>query len=354
MKIIAEAGVNHNGSLKLALKLIDAAKAAGADIVKFQCFQARALVTESAQKAEYQKVDKRQHSQYDMLKRLELPYSDFVKLSDYCTSRGIEFLCTAFDATSLDFLIDNTSLKRLKIPSGEITNAPFILQHARAGLPLILSTGMASLADIENALKVIAFGFLASNDERPDANNLEYYYALPEARELLKERVTVLHCTTEYPAPLKSVNLRAMRSLGQCFNLEYGYSDHTEGVTVAVAAAALGASLIEKHFTLDSSLEGPDHQASLEPDELQRLVQEVRDCVTALGSAVKAPAPDEIKNKVAARKSLVAAKSIAKGEMFSVENLSVKRPGNGVSPMNYWSYIGQVAHRDFVEDELID
>ena len=354
MKIIAEAGVNHNGSLKLAKQLVDAAKLSGADIVKFQCFRANSLVTLDAEKAQYQHAGDKHSSQHDMLLSLELSYEDFIELSNYCQLKDIEFLCTAFDTNSLTFLLENTQMKRLKIPSGEITNAPFVLQHARAGLPLIVSTGMASLADIENALKVITFGLLAPKSEKPDSNRIEHYYSLPEARSCLSEKVTILHCTTEYPAPLNSINLNAMRSLGQCFGLSYGYSDHTKGTTVPVAATALGASIIEKHFTLDKTQQGPDHKASLEPDELEVMISSVRDCVLSLGSSVKTPATVELKNKVAARKSLVAATSIAEGEQFSEHNLTIKRPGSGVSPVYYWDYLGRTASRPFTKDELID
>lgn len=360
MLIIAEVGVNHNGSLETAKKMVDVAKQCGAHIVKFQTFKAEQLVTICAEKAAYQSKNMSgagnvvSNDQLSMLKQLELSYSEFIELANYCEAQSIEFLSTAFDDESLTFLLENTPLKRLKIPSGELTNAPFVLQHARSRLPLILSTGMATLSEIEQALKVIAFGFINDNKRIPDQETLDLCYASKEARIALAENVTLLHCTTEYPAPYDSVNLTAMKAMGDAFRLNYGYSDHTDGIAIPTAATALGASVIEKHFTLDRSLPGPDHKASLEPDELKQTILAINQCLVALGDGVKAPSSVEIENRKAARKSLVAACDIEEGEIFTKENLVCKRPGTGVSPMNYWQYLGQPAKRCYQKDDLIE
>ncbi len=360
MLIIAEVGVNHNGSIETAKQMVDVAKECGANIVKFQTFKAESLVTAHAQKATYQaknmalEGDKAPSDQLSMLKQLELSMDEFIELADYCEQQSIEFLSTAFDPESLEFLLHNTSLKRLKIPSGELTNAPFVLQHARAGLPLIVSTGMATLAEIEQTLKLIAFGLIEDKQSLPTQAILDKCYASDATRQALNESVTLLHCTTEYPAPFETVNLTAMKNMAQTFQLSYGYSDHTEGIAIPIAAAALGASVIEKHFTLSRTMPGPDHKASLEPEELQQMVAAVNQCLSAMGNGVKAPSAVEIENRLAARKSLVAACDIEQGDYFSNENLTCKRPGNGISPVNYWSYLGQQAKRSYRKDELID
>lgn len=352
--IIAEAGVNHNGDEALAFQLVDAAHQAGADIVKFQTFKAKNLVTEQAKQADYQVANtQKQESQLAMLSRLELSYAAHHQLVKHCESLGIEFLSTAFDAESLDFLVNDLGLKRLKLPSGELTNAPLVLEHARTGCDLIVSTGMATLADIEMALGVIAFGYTAAENEVPSVIAFQQAYASAAGQKALKEKVTILHCTTEYPAPMAEINLKAMDTLGSAFDLPAGYSDHSEGIVIPIAAVARGAVLIEKHFTLDKNMEGPDHKASLEPDELAAMVKAIRQVEVALGSAVKSPTVSEVKNKAVARKSLVASQTIRAGEPFSADNLSIKRPGSGMSPYQYWEMLECRASQDYQAGDLI-
>lgn len=352
--IIAEAGVNHNGSLKLARQLVDAAVESGVDAVKFQTFQASAIVTRSAGKAEYQKASTGAcESQFEMLKRLELDEQAHRELLGYCGERGIQFLSTPFDPTSVDLLAVTLDLPLLKLSSGEITNAPLLLKASRCGKPIILSTGMATLADIETALGVLAFGY-TNHDSVPGEAAFRAAYASPAGQIALRERVTLLHCTTEYPAPFDEVNLRAMETLSAAFGLPVGFSDHTEGVAVPIAAAALGARVIEKHFTLDRTLPGPDHKASLEPGELKEMVTAIRRVGQALGSFRKHPAPSEIGNAAVARKSIVAARWIREGEPFTEENLCIKRPGTGISPLRFWEMLGRPASRDYDPDEVIE
>lgn len=352
--IIAEAGVNHNGSEKLAFELIDAAYDAGASIVKFQTFKAGKLATGSAKQAEYQsKNTGKLESQLTMLKRLELSYDAHFRLFERCEKLGIEFLSTAFDSESLDFLVNDLQLKRLKIPSGDITNAPLLLAHARTGSDLIVSTGMATLSEIEAALGVIAFGYIAPLDEEPSVNAFQAAYFSPDGQKTLRRKVTLLHCTTEYPAPINDINLRAMDSMRAAFKLPVGYSDHSAGISVPIAAVARGACVIEKHFTLDKNMEGPDHKASLDPQELKDMVAMVRDIEAALGDGLKGPRPSEIKNKFVARKSLVAEKKIEAGELLTSSNLAVKRPGNGVTPYRYWDFLGKKSIRSYKEGEVI-
>ncbi|OBT10105.1 N-acetylneuraminate synthase [Vibrio sp. UCD-FRSSP16_10] len=352
--IIAEAGVNHNGQEELAFSLVDAAHKAGADIVKFQTFKAKNLVTKEAKQAEYQTTNtQKQESQLAMLSRLELSYEAHHKLVKYCNFIGIEFLSTAFDPESLDFLVNDLGLTRLKLPSGELTNAPLVLKHARTGCDLIVSTGMATLSEIEMALGVIAFGYTADKNAEPSLLGFQEAYASEIGQKVLKEKVTILHCTTEYPAPMEEINLKAMDTLAQAFNLTAGYSDHSEGIVIPIAAVARGAVLIEKHFTLDKSMEGPDHKASLEPSELAAMVKAIRQVEVALGSNVKTPTKSEVKNKIVARKSLVAAIEIKSGEQFSDSNLTIKRPGTGVSPYRYWELVGSKATKDYKVGDLI-
>ncbi|AZV99710.1 TPA: N-acetylneuraminate synthase [Escherichia coli] len=352
--IIAEAGVNHNGDEKLAFELVDAAYKAGADIVKFQTFKAKNLVTEQAKQADYQVANtQRQESQLAMLSRLELSWEAHHALVKHCEALGIEFLSTAFDSESLDFLVNDLGIKRLKLPSGELTNAPLVLEHARTGCDIIVSTGMATLSEIEAALGVIAFGYISSKDEKPCIEAFERAYATREGQKLLKEKVTILHCTTEYPAPMGEINLRAMDSLREAFDLPAGYSDHSEGITIPVAAVARGAVIIEKHFTLDKNMEGPDHKASLEPDELAAMVKAIRQIEIALGNKVKAPTVSEIKNKSVARKSLVAAQKIRAGETFTASNVTIKRPGNGMSPYSYWDILEKISTKEYLPGDLI-
>ncbi|MFD1802488.1 N-acetylneuraminate synthase [Mixta tenebrionis] len=353
--IIAEAGVNHNGDEKLAFELINAAHKAGADIVKFQTFKAKNIVTEQARQAVYQSINtNKSESQLAMLSRLELSYATHHALVRHCDALGIEFLSTAFDSESLAFLVNDLGLKRLKIPSGELTNAPLILEHARTGCDIILSTGMSTLAEIEKALSIIAFGYTAEPGLQPSQEAFSQAYASDIGQQVLKDRVTILHCTTEYPAPLAEVNLRVMKTLETAFGLPVGYSDHSSGIAIPIAAVAREAVVIEKHFTLDRNMDGPDHKASLEPEELAEMVRSIRQVELALGSYLKAPTPSELQNKQVARKSLVALKQIKKGEIFTSENLTAKRPGNGLSPCFYWDMIGKKAMRDFNAGDLID
>ncbi len=350
--IIAEAGVNHNGSREIAFKLIDAAIDAGVDAVKFQTFKAEHLVTKSSDKANYQKeTTSSKESHFSMLQRLELSYQVHIDLAKYCQTKGIKFLSTAFDSESLEFLTDKVELDILKYPSGDLTNGPLLLEHARTGKNIILSTGMATLGEIEVALGVIAFGYIGSGE--PSLDSFQNAYFSIEGQEELKKKVTLLHCTTEYPAPLIDINLRAMDTISSAFGLQVGYSDHSKGITVPIAAAARGATLLEKHFTLDRTLPGPDHQASLEPDELKNMVQAIRDVEKALGNGKKIPSNSELLNRDIARKSIVASKTINKGEFFLENNLSMKRPGTGKSPMEYWSLLGKINKKNVKEDEQI-
>ena len=329
--IIAEAGVNHNGSIELAKLLIDEAVESGVDYIKFQTFKSENLVTRTAKQADYQKknIGDSDNSQYNMLKELELSEEQHFELIEYCNKKGIKFFSTAFDMDSIDFLT-SLNLGLWKIPSGELTSYPYVKKIASFGEPVILSTGMSSTEEIS------------------DTVNLLVSCGLP------KEKITILHCNTEYPTPMCDVNLLAMNSIKKRFQTEIGYSDHTVGIEVPLAAVALGAKVIEKHFTLDRNLPGPDHKASLEPSELKAMVSAIRNIEQALGSEEKKVSSSEMKNKAVARKSIVAAKAIKAGEMFSEENLTVKRPGIGISPMKWESVIGQVAIRDFEQDELIE
>lgn len=325
--IIAEAGVNHNGSFDLACRLVDEAKKAGVDCIKFQTFKAEKLVSHSAKKAEYQKKTTGDSSQQDMLKQLELSFEEFVQLKDYCDRAGIAFLSTPFDFDSLAFL-DTIEMPFWKIPSGEVTNYPYLVALAKTGKPIVMSTGMCTMEEIGQALAVL--------------------------QENGAGQIKLLHCNTEYPTPFEDVNLAAMEDMRRTFSLEVGYSDHTKGIEIPVAAAALGATVIEKHFTLDKNMEGPDHKASLEPDELAQMVRAIRNIEKALGDGIKRPSKSEQKNKPIARKSIVAQTFIAKGETLTADNLTVKRPGEGISPMQWETVLGKKAIRDFEPDELIE
>jgi N,N'-diacetyllegionaminate synthase len=327
--IIAEAGVNHNGDIKLAKDLIDIASNAGADIIKFQTFKAENLVTDKAKRAEYQiKNIKNSGNQYSMLKKLELTNEQFEQLKLYCDDKNIEFLSTAFDLDGLDFLV-KIGIKRIKIPSGEINNLPFLAQASQYGLPIILSTGMSTLDEIKEALNI----FL---NEGVD-----------------KSQITILHCTTDYPTPLDSVNLLAMQTINKRMKVSVGYSDHTKNYEVPIAAVALGAQIIEKHFTKSRNLEGPDHIASLEPLELAKMILSIRNTELLLGSHKKEPTLAEIENLKIARKSIVAKKNIQKGEVLSTSNITTKRPGSGLSPMLWNELLGSKAIKDFMKDDLI-
>lgn len=326
--IIAEAGVNHNGDLNLAKEMVDCAKEAGADCIKFQTFKSENLVSKFAEKANYQKRQTQSNeSQLEMLKKLELSYNDFLELNDFCKSKNIDFLSTAFDLDSIEFL-SKLDMKKWKIPSGEVTNLPYLIRVAKQKKPIILSTGMCTMKEIKDALDVLY-------------------------RNGAKD-ITILHCTTEYPAPFKEVNLSAMKTLEKQFKLPVGYSDHTVGIEIPIAAVALGAIVIEKHFTLNRNMEGPDHKASLEPDELRDMVKAIRNVEVAMGNGQKIPTPSEEENKIIARKSIVAKCYIRKGETFTEQNITIKRPGNGISPMKWFEVLGKQAKRDFQEDELIE
>jgi N,N'-diacetyllegionaminate synthase len=327
--IIAEAGVNHNGDMELAKKLVKVAHDAKVDVVKFQTFVAEDLVTKSAEKATYQReISDASEFQLEMLQKLELSESQHQELKNFANSVGLEFLSTGFDIRSMEMLL-TLGIERIKIPSGEITNLPYLRFIAAQNKEIILSTGMANLSEIDRALTALVQG----------GANLE--------------DITVLHCTTNYPTLMDEVNLNAMVSLGREFDVKVGYSDHTKGIEVAIAAVALGATVIEKHFTLDCNLPGPDHKASLEPGDLKALVEAVRNVEIALGDGVKRPMDSEMANRNAARKSLVAKTRIQKGEMLTIDNVAVKRPGTGISPMEWDSVIGTVATEDFSKDDLI-
>jgi N,N'-diacetyllegionaminate synthase len=327
--IIAEAGVNHNGSIDLAKKLIDVASESGADAVKFQTFKAQNLVSKSAQKADYQKQTTDQaESQFDMIKKLELDIDTHKELISYCKTKNIMFLSTPFDHDSIE-LLNDLGLKIFKIPSGEITNLPYLRHIGKLDKKVILSTGMANIGEIEDALDVlISVG-------------------------TKKENITVLHANTMYPTPMEDVNLRAMITIGNTFDIAFGYSDHTLGIEVDIAAVALGACCIEKHFTLDKMMEGPDHKASLEPEELKAMVEAIRNIELALGSSIKKPSKSEMPNIQIARKSIVAKLDIKKGEIFTEENITIKRPGNGINPIRWDDIVGSIATKDYKEDELI-
>ena len=329
IKIIAEAGVNHNGSMKLAEELIDAAAEAGADFVKFQSFRADGLVSKNAPKADYQnRTTDVTESQYDMIRRLELQVQDHERLISHCRSRGIGFLSSPFDHDSID-LLDRLGLDIFKVPSGDVTNLPYLRKLGALKKQVILSTGMADMKEVGDALQVLVSG------------------GTP------KSNITVLHCNTEYPTPFEDVNLRAMQAIKRTYDVNIGYSDHTTGIEIPLAAAALGASVIEKHFTLDRNMEGPDHKASLEPDELKQMVSGIRNVEKALGGETKKPSPSEAANIPVVRKSIVAATDIAKGDEFTEGNLAVKRPGSGLSPMLWDEVLGRKAEKDFMKDELI-
>ncbi len=348
--IIAEAGVNHNGSLELALQLVDAAANAGADAVKFQTFKAHNLVTGMAPKAAYQQASTGSHeSQLEMLRRLELTRQDHEKLVSHCIERQIEFLSTPFDHESLE-LLSELGVRRIKLPSGELTNGPLLHQAARSGLPLILSTGMSTLEEVHEALAVLAHGIAGGAAPCGTAAFRAAGNGLPG---ILGGRVSLLHCTSEYPAPAADVNLRAIDTLREAFSLPVGLSDHTAGIHIAVAATARGAAIIEKHMTLDRNLPGPDHRASIEPDEFRRMVTAIRETELALGDGTKRPACSELGNLKLVRKSLVAARPISKGEAFTVDNLAAKRPADGISPMRFWDVLGQVADRNYETDQPI-
>ncbi|MBM7622972.1 N,N'-diacetyllegionaminate synthase [Sporohalobacter salinus] len=325
--IIAEAGVNHNGDINLAKKLIEKAAWAGADAVKFQSFKAEKLVSKKAEKADYQKeTTGKEENQLEMIKKLELDYKKHQELIDYCQAKEILFMSSAFDLERIE-LLNKLGMKIWKIPSGEITNLPYLKKIGSLNQRVVMSTGMANLSEIEAALDVLT--------------------------KAGAEDITVLHCNTEYPTPMEDVNLNAMQTIKDAFKVPVGYSDHTLGIEVPVAAVAMGAKVIEKHFTLDNKMEGPDHRASLEPKELKSMIEAIRNIEKAMGSGIKKPSKSELKNKAVARKSIVAGEDIKAGEVFNKENLTIKRPGIGISPMRWEEILGKIAKKDFKKDELI-
>jgi len=352
---IAEAGVNHNGSLEMAKQLIDVAADAGADAVKFQTFRANEVVSKNTPKAEYQiKTTAQNESQLEMIRKLELNEEEHKVLILHSEKKNIEFLSTPFDLSSLKFLTESLGLETIKYPSGEITNAPFLLEVARSSKQIILSTGMSSLDEIEAALGVIAFGFTSSKIVIPKPGDFKDAFASKYGQNQLRSRITLLHCTSAYPAPFNEVNLLAMDSMANEFNLPVGYSDHTKEIHISLAAVARGAKIIEKHFTLDHNLPGPDQKASLEPNELRQMVRQIRDIENALGDGVKRPTSSELKNINVSRRSLVAENKINKGDVFTNKNVTYKRPGEGVSPYKFWEMLGRRATRNYNADELLD
>ncbi len=351
--VIAEAGVNHNGSPEIALRLVDAAAEAGADYVKFQTFKAEAVVTRAAPKAAYQDRNAPgTRTQYEMLKALELSPESHRVLQKRCAERGIKFLSTGFDTQSVSLLADDLKLPVIKVSSGDLTNAPLLLQLARSQAALILSTGMATLDEIETALSVVAFGYLKSGVPTVDACRAVFGSA--EAQDVLARKVTLLHCTSDYPARIADINLRAMDTLSARFRLPVGYSDHSEGTLVSVLAVARGARMIEKHMTLDRGMEGPDHAASLEPAEMKAMIDQIRLAELALGSPEKGPTAAELSTRRVARKRVVAARGIAEGEPFSADNLTTKRTDTGLEPILFWQLLGRPAKRAYQADESIE
>lgn len=324
--IIAEAGVNHNGSIENAFKLVDAAKRAGADVIKFQTFCSEKLVSRYAEKAEYQKKTDKDETQLDMLKGLELSKSDILALFDYCAQKEIMFLSTPFDLDSIEML-ETLNMPVYKISSGEITNLPYLIKIALLGKPVILSTGMSTLEEVEAAINILKTNGVGE--------------------------ISILHCNTQYPTPYEDVNLKAMSTLEERFGVRIGYSDHTMGIEIPIAAVARGAQIIEKHFTLSRAMEGPDHKASLEPDELKKMIESIRNVEKAFGDGKKIPSKSEIPNLSISRKSIVAKTKISAGEPFTEDNIAVKRPGNGISPMRWYEVLGMIATKNFEEDELI-
>ncbi len=357
--IIAEAGVNHNGSVERAVLMIDAAVQAGADAVKFQCFVPELLVTSDTPQAAYQKrnlnsQDLQTSSQLHMLRELTLSNDEHQQLVVYCAQQGIDYLSSPFDMQSLRFLCNDINLPRIKFGSGEITNGPLLLEAAENEKHVILSTGMSTLEEVQSALGVLAFGYTRERCEQPSLAAFVKAFKSEVGQQALRDYVTLLHCTSAYPCPYTEINLRAMDTLAACFKLAVGFSDHSPGIEIPIAAVAKGACMIEKHFTLDRNLPGPDHKASLEPSELNAMVQAIRHVEQALGSGEKIPTISELDTKSVARKHLVAAKPIKAGERFSEDNITAKRVTSGISPMQHWDLLGLTAHKDYQPDESIE
>ena len=352
--LIAEVGVNHDGELNKALELIDIASEAGADAVKFQTFISEDLSSKHAKKAAYQLSNTNNNeSQLDVLKKLELSNGDYESIVNRCWKKNIQFMSTAFDNKSLKFLTQQLKVKILKIPSGEITNAPFLLEHAKTGLDIILSSGMSSMKEVETALAYICFGYLNPNKVVNYEDVFDCYHS-KEGKAILNDRVVILHCTSQYPAPLKDINLNALKTLKKEFGLKIGYSDHSLGYLVSSNAISLGAKVIEKHITLDKSLPGPDHSASLSPHEFEEFVKVMRETELFLGDGKKTITDSEKETKDVARKSIVASHLIKKGEIFTKENLTIKRPGTGISPTEIWNLYGEESPKEFNKDEIIE
>jgi N-acetylneuraminate synthase len=353
--VIAEAGVNHNGDVDTALSLVDAAADAGADFVKFQTFKADRIASPSARQASYQvRNTGTEEPQIAMLRRLELSEEAHEKLVKRCRERNVAFLSTPFDLESLSLLVGRFDLPLIKLSSGDLTNGPLLLAAARTQRPIVLSTGMSTIGEVEEALGVLAFGYSQDDSSEPSHVAFHNAYADTAARAALARNVTLLHCTTQYPTPFESVNLRAMDTLRAAFGLPVGYSDHTEGITVPIAAVARGAAIVEKHFTLDRSMPGPDHKASLEPAELAAMVTSIRQVEAAIGSGIKFPQAAERANVEAARKSIVAAHEITAGAVLRLQDLTTMRPGSGLSPMGIWDAVGRLTNRSYKPGELLD
>ena len=351
--IIAEAGVNHNGDINLAHKLIDTAAEAGADAVKFQTFNAAKLTSPNLAKADYQKnKTNKSESQQDMLKSLELPLKWHQNLKERAENNGLDFLSTAFDIDSHNFLI-KLGINKIKIPSGELTNGPLIWKFAKSGIDIIISTGMADISEIEDALATIAHSY-NSKDIPTNMSEIRKLWLNQKIKDSLKGKVTILHCTSQYPAEFRHVNLRAMQSMKDKFGLDIGYSDHTMGMSISLAAAANGATVIEKHFTIDRSLPGPDHAASLEPNELIKMVQEIRNIEISMGDGIKRPQEDEEKIKLSVRKQIIAAKAIKKGTLIDITDLTSARCGEGMSPNDVWSLVGKISKNSYNTGDLIN
>jgi N-acetylneuraminate synthase len=354
VEVIAEIGVNHNGIMEIGLELIDAAAAAGADTVKFQSFSADRLTSRTAPKADYQlKTTAAAESQYEMLRRLEIDDAAHRAFLKRCETRGVRFLSTVTERDGLKYVVGDLGISRVKVPSCDVINAPLLLDIARSRCDLILSTGMSDLEGVRAAIGVLAFGYSGSSDP-PSEKRFAEAYSARIAHDLARKHVTLLHCTSEYPAPFSEINLRAMDTLRSVFDLDVGYSDHTNGLSVAIAAAARGARVIEKHFTLDTTMEGPDHLASIEPDEFAKMVRSIREVESALGTNEKMVMPSEEKNRKTAQQSLTALQDIQPGDEFTSLNLGTMRPGNGISPMKYWDWLGKKASHPYVKHEQIE
>lgn len=351
--IIAEAGVNHNGEKKIAFKLVDAAVNAGADVIKFQIFNTEELASKETPKTQYQKKSGKNESQFDMLKSLELPYETFNQLNKYCKKKNIRFMASVFDHQSLNYLIKIINVEYLKIPSGEITNGPLLLSHAQTRRKIILSTGMASISEIKTALSIIAFGYINPKNLKPNLKNFMKIYESNEGKKILKKKVTILHCTSEYPAPVKELNLNAIKLLSKTFNLNVGYSDHSTGIETSLIAVALGAKVVEKHMTLDNNMDGPDHKASLNPTQFKEMVTLIRYTENALGKAQKRRQKSESKNIKLVRRSLYVKNDIKKNSIIRAEDISIKRPANGLSPLKYWNFVNKRSNYNMKKDDKL-